>query len=385
VALIGPTADDRRLLLGDYHYPAHTEIVYRRDELAGDVTPGVGMKAAPKAFHAGPFYVAMKTPREALTDYAEVTYAPGCALDDDDTGGFADAVAAADAADVAVVCVGGRSGLLPECTSGEFRDASDLALTGSQQALVAEIAATGTPLVLVVIGGRNFTLGREVAASNAALLAWLPGEEGGTALARLLFGEANPAGRLPVSMPRAAGQVPTYYNHRSGGGRSMMLGDYADLPAGPLFPFGHGLSYARFEYQELSAPDTVDVHASINLWVVLRNVSQRAGDEVVQVYLHDKVADVARPVRKLVGFKRLTVPAGAGRRVKFVLDVSQLGYFYRGMSFVVDPGEVELLVGASSRDIQLRKTVTILGERRPLQQQQVVATQAEVFDVEESS
>jgi beta-glucosidase len=165
----------------------------------------------------------------------------------------------------------------------------------------------------------------------------------------------------------------------------MMLGDYADLPAGPLFPFGHGLSYARFEYQELSAPDTVDVHASINLWVVLRNVSQRAGDEVVQVYLHDKVADVARPVRKLVGFKRLTVPAGAGRRVKFVLDVSQLGYFDRGMRFVVDPGEVELLVGASSRDIHLRKTVTILGERRPLQQQQVVATQAEVFDVEESS
>ena len=271
---------------------------------------------------------------------------------------------------------------MPDCTSGEFRDAADLRLTGVQSQLVRAVAGTGTPVVLVVIGGRAFALDEEVAACNAVLLAWLPGEEGGPALARTLFGDANPAGRLPVSLARAAGQVPSYYNHRAGGGRSMALGDYSDLSARPLFPFGHGLSYSTFEYDGLECPDTMDVHATLSVWLVVRNESDRDGDEVVQVYLHDRVADVARPVRRLAGFKRLTVPAGSARRVKFVIDASQLGYFDRAMNFVVDPGEVDVLVGASSRDIRLRKTVTLQGDRRPLQQKQVVATQVEVREVD---
>ena len=272
---------------------------------------------------------------------------------------------------------------MPDCTSGEFRDAADLGLTGLQRRLVAEVTATGTPVVLVVIGGRAFALEPEVAACDAAIMAWLPGEEGGAALTRVLLGEANPAGRLPVSVARAAGQVPVHYDHRAGGGRSMVLGDYLDVSSRPLFPFGHGLSYTRFEYEELSCPDTADVHATVNLWVTVRNVGDRDGDEVVQVYLHDKVADVARPIRRLAGFKRVGVPAGARRRLKFLLDLSQLGYYDRQMRFVVDPGEVEILVGSSSRDIHLRKTMVVQGERRPLQQQQVVATQVEVVDVEE--
>ncbi|MFU8816178.1 MAG: glycoside hydrolase family 3 C-terminal domain-containing protein, partial [Pseudomonadales bacterium] len=238
-------------------------------------------------------------------------------------------------------------------------------------------------VVLVVIGGRALALAAEVGACDAAVMAWVPGEEGGPALARLLFGQVNPAGRLPVSLPRSAGQVPVYYNHRAGGGRSMALGDYIDESTRPLFPFGHGLSYSSFEYLELECPHTVDVHATINLWVTVRNDGTMDGDEVVQVYLHDKVADVARPLRKLAAFKRLRVPAGAQRRIKFLIDASQLAYYDRKMQFVVDPGEVEVMVGASSRDVRLRATVVLQGERRPLLQHQVVATQAEVVDVED--
>ncbi|MEQ8859915.1 MAG: glycoside hydrolase family 3 N-terminal domain-containing protein [Pseudomonadales bacterium] len=383
VALIGPTAHDPRLLLGDHNYPAHAETGFRRDEANSDAVPVPDTPATlTSEFVPGPHYVTIVTPREALEAFGSVDYQPGCSVTGDLRDGFDAAVAAARAADAAVVCVGGKSGLLPDCTSGEFRDASNLALTGLQSALIDAVAATGTPLVLVVIGGRAFALEGEVSASNAALMAWLPGEEGGTALARVLFGEVSPAGRLPISLLRSAGQIPGYYNHRAGGGRSMPLGDYSDLSARPLFSFGHGLSYAAFEYEELSCPDTVEVRATINLRVTVHNVSERDADEVVQVYVNDRVADVARPVRQLVGFKRVHIPAGARRQLRFLLDASQLAYFDRGMRFGVDPGEVEVMIGSSSRDIHLRKSVVLQGERRPLQQQQIVATQVEVTEPE---
>lgn len=384
VALVGPTADDKRLLLGDYHYPAHAEIVFRSDELQTRIAPASSAAAQAADFRPGPHYVDIATPREALSGYCELDYQAGCALTGDDSDGIAAAVAAAAAADVAVVCVGGKSGLLPDCTSGEFRDTADLRLTGLQSRLLAEVAATGTPTVLAVIGGRAFALEGDMAHCNATVLAWLPGEEGGEALARVLFGQVNPAGRLPVSLPRSVGQVPSYYNHRSGGGRSMALGDYTEQSSRPLFAFGHGLSYAAFEYEDLSCPDTVDVHAAINLWVTVANTSATDGDEVIQVYIHDKVADVARPVRQLVGFKRLTVKAGERRRLKFQIDATQLCYYDRSMRLVVDPGDVEVMVGSSSRDIQLRKTVVLQGERRPLQRQQIVATQVAEVELEAS-
>jgi beta-glucosidase len=382
MALIGPTADDKRLLLGDYHYPAHAEIVFRSDDSNARVAPAADAAAGAADFRPGPHYVDIATPREVLTEFCEVTFAQGCAISGDADADIAAAVAAAAAADVAVVCLGGKSGLLPDCTSGEFRDAASLGFTGLQSRLMREVAATGTPTVMVVIGGRAFALEDEIKACGAAVMAWLPGEEGAMALARVLFGDVNPAGRLPVSLPRAVGQVPTYYNHRAGGGRSMALGDYTDLPSRPLFAFGHGLSYATFEYEDLSCPDTVDVHSAINLWVTVRNTSELDGDEVVQVYLNDKVADVARPVRQLAGFKRLTLKAGAQQRLKFQIDVTQLCYYDRSMRLVVDPGEVEVMVGSSSRDIHLRKTLVLQGDRRPLQRQQIVATQVSEVDAE---
>ena len=373
VAVIGPTADDRRLLEGDYHYPAHAEIAFRSGELSAEILP-----ETEAAFRAGPYFVDMVTPLAGIGAFAEVSHAVGCDIRGSSREGFAAALDAARQADVAVVCVGGRSGLLPDCTSGEFRDAADLSLTGLQTQLIREVAATGTPTVGVVLGGRAFSLTDEAEQCNALLMAWLPGEEGGSALARILFGEVNPAGRLPVSLPRSAGQVPLYYGHRAGGGRSLSLGDYIDLSTKPLFPFGHGLSYSRFGYLDLSCPDTADVHSAVNIWVTLCNESDRAGEEVVQLYLHDRVADVARPVQQLAGFKRVVLAAGARCRIRFQVDTSVLGYYDRDMRFAVDPGEVEVMVGASSRDIRLRSTLVLQGERRPLKQQQVLATQVEV-------
>jgi beta-glucosidase len=380
VALIGPTADDARLLLGDHHYPVRGEPAYRESDRDADGDRSDGGND----FRPGPYFVDIVTPLAGIAEFVSPQYEAGCAVMGDDDSGISGAVSTARAADVAVVCVGGRSGRLPDCTSGESRDAAGLGLTGLQSRLLTEVAATGTPVVLVVIGGRAFALEAEAVLSAAVVMAWLPGEEGGRALARVLFGEVNPAGRLPVSLPRSVGQVPAYHNHRSGGGRSSPLGDYIDQATRPLYPFGHGLSYSEFEYVDLECPAAADVHASINLWVTVRNRSDRDGEEVVQVYLRDRVADVARPERKLVGFQRLPIPAGAVRRLKFVVDTSQLGYYDRRLRFVIDPGEVEVQVGASSRDIRLRGTVVLQGERRPLTQKQLVATQVEVREENEA-
>src|SRR5439155_1230533 len=212
IAVVGPTADDPRLLQGDYHYPAHLEIM-----------------GGPGEPHFSP-HVTLLAGIRAAAPGARVTYARGCDVRDPDPAGIAAAVAAAREADVAVVCVGGRSGLTPDCTVGEARDATSLELTGAQPELVARVVATGTPTVVVVIGGRVLVLPWIAEHAAALLYAWLPGEEGGNAVADVLFGTVNPSGRLPVSLPRAVGQVPVYYRHRAGGGRSAFHGDYTDAP-----------------------------------------------------------------------------------------------------------------------------------------------------------
>ncbi|MEY2447829.1 MAG: hypothetical protein QOH79_1305 [Acidimicrobiaceae bacterium] len=241
VAVIGPLADSVRGLQGDYHYPAHTEIVFELESSAPSILPQAG-----GAFAPGPHYTPHVTPLAALTtavgDWAELDYEIGCAVTGDDRSGIDAAVLAAERSDVALVFVGGESGLMPHSTVGEARDASDLALTGPQQELVEAIVATGRPTVVTVIGGRVFALPWIAANVGAVVQAWLPGEEGGNAIADVLLGHVNPGGRLPVTMPRDVGQVPVHGTHRSGGGRSQFWHDYTDGPAAPLFPFGHGLS-----------------------------------------------------------------------------------------------------------------------------------------------
>jgi beta-glucosidase len=384
LAVIGPCADDVRLLQGDYSYPAHLEIIYKHAaRSAGAEGSDILPASDAVAFHPGPYFVPMVSPlagiRAAVSADTTVAYAKGCEIDGADTSGIAAAVETARRADVAVVVVGGKSGLMPDCTSGEFRDATDLGLTGVQQQLVEAVVASGTPTVVVLINGRVFALPWIAEYVPAVVEAWLPGEEGGHALADVLFGAVNPAGRLPISMPRAVGQVPLHYNHKSGGGRSQMLGDYSDLATTPLYPFGYGLSYTRFSYADLTVtPTDPTATTSLRVELVVTNAGSRAGDEVVQLYVRDLIASVTRPVKQLAGFARLHIQPGETRRVAFTLDPSQLAFFDAAMRFVIEPGAFRIMVGASSDDIRLETTISLAGEVRELHTADLIATRVEV-------
>ena len=384
IAVIGPCADDIRLLQGDYSYPAHLEIIYKQAARHGG-DDGADILPAPEAmaFHPGPHFGPMVTPlagiRAAVSAQTRVTYAKGCEIGGTDTSAIAAAVEAARRADVAVVAVGGKSGLMPDCTSGEFRDSSDLGLTGVQQQLVEAVVATGTPTVVLLINGRVFALPWIAEYVPAVVETWLPGEESGHAIADVLFGAANPAGRLPISMPRTVGQVPVYHNHKSGGGRSQMLGDYTDGAATPLYPFGHGLSYTSFSYSNVEvAPQQPTTTTPLSIALDVTNVGGRDGDEVVQLYVRDLVGSVTRPVKQLAGFVRIHLRAGETRRVRFALDPSQLAFFDADMRFVIEPGAFHLMLGASSADIRLQTTVAMIGDVRELTTAELVPTAVSV-------
>jgi beta-glucosidase len=369
IAVIGPSADDIRLLQGDYSYPAHLEIIYKLKAEQSEIMP----RPESGAFDPGPDFVPMVSLLEGIrsrvSPQTEITVAQGCGVSGDDGSGLPAAVEAAHGADVAIVAVGGKSGLLADCTSGEFRDASRLELTGRQQELVDLVASTGTPTVVVVVSGRVHALSRVADRVPSILLAWLPGEEGGNAVADVLFGTISPAGRLPISLPRHVGQVPVYYNHKSGGGRSQMFGDYTDLSPSPLYPFGHGLSYTRFEYGALSvssAEADLEALAPIEVALDICNVGSCVGDEVVQLYLRDVVASVTRPVLQLAGFVRIALEPGEQRRVVFHVHPSQLAFYDREMRLVIEPGDVEVKVGASSADIRTVGKVRLVGETREI-------------------
>jgi beta-glucosidase len=351
VAVIGPGADDERLLQGDYSYPAHTEIVQPRDR------DGRLIRASGR-FAAGAYYPQSVTPRQGIGELAPaVSYAKGCGVRSTDTTGLPDAVACARAAEVAVCVVGGRSGLMPNCTSGEFRDVTNLGLPGVQQQLVEAVVASGTPTVVVVMSGRPHALEWIAEHANALLYAWLPGEQGGAALADVLFGNTAPSGRLPISLPRAAGQVPVHHDTRAGGGRSIIYGDYADRPAAPLFPFGFGLSYTTFEYSDLSVVDA-RTDTGLDVRVRVTNTGSCHACDVVQLFVRDEVARVARPNRQLAGFRRVDLAPGASNTVRFMVDAIALAYYDEDMRFVVEPGDLRVMVGG------LVKTVRVQGPER---------------------
>lgn len=378
LALIGPSAASIRLLQGDYHYPSHLEMRFGPVS-EGEVAASSEAGAVDLAQHFVPMVSVLEGIRNAVAPQTEILTARGCDLLGDSTDGFAEAVEAARRAEVAVVVVGGKSGLTEGCTSGEFRDRAELGLPGVQQALVEAVVDTGTPTAVVLINGRPLALPWIAEHVPAVLEAWLPGEEGGNAVADVLFGDIPPGGKLPISLPRSVGQVPVYYRHKPSGGRSQVMGDYADLSAKPLFPFGHGLSYTRFEYTnlELSAAH-VPADGAIEVRAEVTNTGSRAGEEVVQLYLHDVVASATRPVKELKGFRRLALEPGETRQVTFHLDLGQLAFYDRDMEFVVEPGQVEVLVGGSSEDIRLTGSFEITGERRLLRRAEVVPTRVEV-------
>jgi beta-glucosidase len=380
LAVVGPGADDKRLLQGDYHYPAHQELVYLRTqttEVAGLTTPQARGDYAP-----GPYFTPHVTPlaglRAALSPAVEITYAQGCEVLGDDRSGFAEALRVVREAEIAVVVVAGKSGLQRPVTVGEGNDATNLDLTGVQQELIEALASTGTPLVVVVLSGRVHTLARIAARASALLQIFPPGEEGGHGLADVLTGKVNPSGRLPVTLPRSVGQVPIFAGQRAGAASVPLFGDYVDAPPTPLFAFGHGLSYTSFAYRNLNIHATT-ISEPIVISLEIENTGKRAGEEVVQLYGRDEVASVARPDHLLLGFARVALVPGECRQVTFTVHPSRLAFYDPGMRFVTEPGAFTFSAGSSSVDIRAQKTITLDGQCVEYRQREVVDTTVHVI------
>jgi beta-glucosidase len=292
---------------------------------------------------------------------ARVSFARGCDVADTSDAGFAEAVELAASAGVAVMVMGDKSGLTEDCTSGEFRDRASFDLPGVQEQLVRAVLATGTPVVLVLVAGRPSGSAWLHEQCAAVVMAWLPGEEGAAAIVDILSGETNPGGKLPISYPRAVGQVPVFYGHKASGGRSHPVGDYVDQSASALYPFGHGLSYTTFQLSELRiAEETVQWAGELVVEARVTNTGERVGDEVVQLYIRDPQASLTRPERELKSFLRLTLEPGETRRITFRVPVAQLGFYDRNLTYVVEAGAIEVFVGGSSADTVFVGSVTVV-------------------------
>ena len=324
VAVIGPLADEQDALLGCWPCMGKPEDV---------VTVLEGIKD--------------KVSKETV-----VLHAKGCDVKGDSAEGFKDAADRAKAADVAIVVVGESREM-----SGEAGCRSSLDLPGVQERLVRDVCDTGVPVVMVLLNGRPMSISWSAEHVPAILEAWHPGIQGGNAVADLLFGDFDPVGRLPVTFPRTVGQVPIYYNHKNTGRPPTSLlytSKYIDLPSTPLYPFGHGLSYTRFDYSNLTiSPEKISPDGEVEVSLDVENVGDRDGVEMVQLYLRDLVGSVTRPVKELKGFKRITLKSGKKTTVKFLVGPEQLAFVNRGMKRVVEPGTFDVMVGSSSEDIKL--------------------------------
>ncbi len=343
VAVVGPSADDPGVLLGCYSYPIH--VLPRHPEL------GMGVEV-PSLLDAL---------RAELGD-VEVVHERGCDVVGDDLGGVDAAVRAARDADVCVLTVGDRAGMFGRGTSGEGCDAADLRLPGVQHELVEAVLATGTPVVLVVVSGRPYALGAYTGRAAAVVQAFMPGEEGAGAVAGVLSGRVTPSGKLPVQVPRDPGGGPQTY---LGPALARRLDKISNLDPTPAFPFGHGLSYTSFRYDDLAVtPGEVRTDGAFEVAVTVTCTGDRAGTEVVQLYLSDPVADVARPVKQLAGYVRVPLEAGQARRVTFTVPADLTAYTGVDLVRVVDPGTIGVQVGGSSEGDVLRGEVELTGPRR---------------------
>ncbi|MGW0809288.1 glycoside hydrolase family 3 N-terminal domain-containing protein [Nonomuraea sp. NPDC002799] len=343
VAVVGPAADDPRTFMGCYAFPNH--VLPRH--------PGLGLGVeAPTVLDA----------LKAELPQARVSHERGCDVRGDDRSGFAAAVAAAREADLCVAVVGDLAGLFGQGTSGEGCDAEDLRLPGVQADLLAELAATGTPVVVVVVSGRPYALGEVRAGAAALVQAFMPGEEGGAAIAGVLSGRVQPAGRLPVQIPRSPGGQPGTYLQPPLGSNSHGI---SSVDPTPLYPFGYGASYTTFDVGHLRISDAeVPTDGEFTVTVRVGNTGGRAGEEVVQLYLRDVLAQVTRPVRQLAGFARVRLEPGESADVRFHVHADRTAFTGRDLLRIVEPGEIEVYAGTSAADLPCRGSVRLTGPLR---------------------
>lgn len=334
VAVVGPNADNRYNLLGDYTAP-------QPDKNIKTILDGIRSKLPS----------------------SQVEYAKGCAVRDMNSADIQEAVAAAERADVVVACVGGSSArdfkttyketgaavtdekAVSDMDCGEGFDRATLSLLGHQQELLEALKATGKPLVVVYIEGRPLEKNWSAENADALLCAYYPGQEGGQAIADVLFGDYNPAGRLPYSVPRSTGQLPVYYNKRL-----PLPHKYVEMDAKPLYSFGYGLSYTTFNYSNMQIYEKGGNRFRIS--VDLQNTGLMDGDEVVQMYVHHPVASTVQPLRQLCRFARVHLKVGERKRLEFNLEPEDFAIVNRDMQWVVEPGDVSIAIGSSSEDMK---------------------------------
>ncbi|MDD6619385.1 MAG: glycoside hydrolase family 3 C-terminal domain-containing protein [Clostridiales bacterium] len=400
VAVIGPHADSLRYPVSGYTYPAYIEMMDAARKKNADVTfngmideqaKAEAENEAPK----GPFDTMFemfdeqdirklddmngvlrklhaRSLREVLSERFETVYAEGCDIIDRSEEGFADAVKAAEESDVVVMALGGNCGWV-NVTGGEGKDRQSLELPGVQEKLLETVAATGKPVVIVLYGPGIFSVNWAAEHVSGIVQAWMPGPEAGEVIANVLDGTENPGGKLTVTVPRSAGQIPIFYNHKNGSGyasgsdvtsATIFSGGYTDGPGTPLYPFGYGLSYTEFAVENLKIKDReIPTDGQIEISCSVSNTGDAAGDEVVQLYQAFHGAHVVRPNKQLAGFKRVHLNPGETKQLIFRLDTAQLGYYDEDMEFVVEPGKLDIMVGTSSEDLPLRDTVALTGKK----------------------
>ncbi|HHW47403.1 MAG TPA: beta-glucosidase [Clostridiaceae bacterium] len=384
IAVVGPNAGHIRCFFGGYSPVAMREIT--PEALNSVEAKGNAQKAHCNEIDAfaRQYYKNSISVLEAISEIVSkntrINYAKGCELTGNAVDGFGEAIEAVRRSRVAIAVMGGIEGLGATTTCGEGRDSVDITLPGVQRKLLEELYNTGKPIILVIMSSRPLEISWEASKFPAVLQAWSPGEEGGRAVAGVLFGDEVPGGKLPVTTLRNVGQIPLYYNRKPIYGNIDTYAEYIDGNNEPLFPFGHGLSYTEFQYSDLVfEEDKVDSNGSVSLSFSLKNVGRTAGEEVVQVYFRDMEANVARPVKELVAFKRVALEPGEHVKLKFEISLSQLAFYDKDMNFVVEPGGVEVFIGSSSQDIRLNGRFEITGNRVYLEERKVFASRCTCF------
>ncbi|MGI5377559.1 glycoside hydrolase family 3 N-terminal domain-containing protein [Streptomyces sp. CA-251387] len=358
IAVVGPRAADALAMLGCYSFPSHVLTHH----------PGIPMGIE--------IPTVLEALRAELPD-AKVTFAEGCGVSDPDTAGFEEAVARASEADVCLAVLGDRAGLFGRGTSGEGCDVTDLRLPGVQGEFLDSLVATGVPVVLVLLTGRPYALGRWHGRLAAVVQAFFPGEEGGPAVAGVLSGRVNPSGRLPVSVPRVPGGQPWTYLQPPLG----LADEVSNLDPTPLYAFGHGRSYTSFAWEDFTGGEgttEIGTDGSYDVSLTVRNTGDRAGAEVVQLYLHDPVASVTRPDVRLIGYRRVELAPGEASRVTFRFHTDLSAFTDRSGRRVVEPGALELRLAASSADVRHTARLTVTGPVRVLGPDRRLRCEAEV-------
>ena len=359
IAVLGPCAEDPRSFFGCYAFPNH--VIPQFPEF----DQGIGIAAE-----------SLLTALQAEFPEAEVHYELGCQVSGGDLSGLPAAVAEARAADVVVLAVGDRAGLFGNGTSGEGCDAEDLDLPGHQPKLVEAIFETGRPTVLVAISGRPYALGQYQDRAAAIVQAFFPGEEGGAVIAGVLSGRVNPSGKLPVGVPRHPGGQPHTYLAAP---LAQNSGGVSNLDPTPAFPFGHGLSYTSFRYDNLRASAVqLDTAGSVELTVTVENTGAREGDEVVQLYAGDPVASVTRPITQLIGFARVRLAPAASAEVSFTVHSDRVSFTGRTMERIVEPGEVLFRVGTADATFAGPVALQLTGRPRTIRGERIMDTPATV-------